>query len=79
MRILLTGKNGQVGWELERTLGPLGEVIAFDRAGLDLAKADEVIARVREAKPDVIVNAAAYTAVDKAETESELALSLIHI
>ncbi len=76
MRILLTGKNGQVGWELERTLGPLGEVIAFDHAGLDLAKPDEIVARVREVKPDVIVNPAAYTAVDKAESEPDLAMAI---
>ena len=76
MRILLTGRNGQVGWELERTLGPLGEVIAFDRAGLDLAKPDEIVARVREVKPDVIVNPAAYTAVDKAESEPDLAMAI---
>ncbi len=76
MRILLTGRNGQVGWELERTLGPLGEVIAFDHAGLDLAKPDEIVARVREVKPDVIVNPAAYTAVDRAESEPDLAMAI---
>jgi dTDP-4-dehydrorhamnose reductase len=76
VRILLTGKNGQVGWELERTLGPLGEVIAFDHSGLDLAKPGEIVARVREVKPDVIVNPAAYTAVDKAESEPELAMAI---
>ena len=76
MRILLTGRNGQVGWELERTLGPLGEVIAFDHSGLDLAKPDEIVARVREVKPDIIVNPAAYTAVDKAESEPDLAMAI---
>ena len=76
MRILLTGRNGQVGWELERTLGPLGQLIAFDHAGLDLAKPDEIVARVREIKPDVIVNPAAYTAVDKAESEPDLAMAI---
>ena len=76
MRILLTGRNGQVGWELERTLGPLGELIAFDRSGLDLSKPDEIVARVREIKPDVIVNPAAYTAVDKAESEPDLAMAI---
>ena len=73
MRILLTGKNGQVGWELERALAPLGEVIACDRTELDLANPDQIVAVVRETKPQIIVNAAAYTAVDKAESEPELA------
>ncbi|MDP2808966.1 MAG: dTDP-4-dehydrorhamnose reductase [Rhodocyclaceae bacterium] len=76
MRILLTGKNGQVGWELERALAPLGEVIAFDHAGLDLADPDRIRAVVREMKPDIIVNAAAWTAVDKAETEEAAALAI---
>ncbi len=76
MKILLTGRDGQVGWELERTLGPLGEVIAFDRQGLDLADPAHIVARVREAKPDVIVNAAAYTAVDKAESEPDVAMAV---
>lgn len=74
MRILLTGRNGQVGWELERSLAPLGEVIATDRATLDLADPDAIRRVVREAKPEVIVNAGAYTAVDKAESEPELAI-----
>ncbi|GAO34666.1 dTDP-4-dehydrorhamnose reductase [Sulfuricella sp. T08] len=75
-RILLIGKNGQVGWELERTLAPLGRVIAVDRKVVDLAKADTIVAAIREVKPDIIVNAAAYTAVDKAESEPELAMSI---
>lgn len=75
-RILLTGINGQVGWELARALAPLGEVIAVDRHALDLADADRIRALVREAKPAVIVNPAAYTAVDKAESEPELALAI---
>ena len=74
MRILLTGRNGQVGWELERKLAPLGELIATDRAALDLADPDAIRRVVREAKPQVIVNAAAYTAVDLAESEPELAM-----
>ena len=73
MKILLTGRNGQVGWELERALAPLGEVVATDRSTLDLADADAIQRSVREARPDVIVNAAAYTAVDRAESEPELA------
>lgn len=74
MRILLTGRNGQVGSELERTLAPLGEVIATDRTRLNLESEDDTRRVVREARPDVIVNAAAYAAVDKAESEPELAM-----
>ncbi|MGH8609166.1 MAG: dTDP-4-dehydrorhamnose reductase [Gammaproteobacteria bacterium] len=76
MRILLTGKNGQVGWELERTLAPLGEVVALDRDGMDLADADSVCRVIREVRPKLIVNAGAYTAVDKAESEPELAMKI---
>lgn len=74
MRILLTGRNGQVGWELARSLAPLGEVIALERGELDLASGDSIVQAVREARPGVIVNAAAYTAVDRAEAEPELAM-----
>ncbi|MHC8340221.1 dTDP-4-dehydrorhamnose reductase [Pseudomonas sp. HLT2-19-2] len=78
MKILLLGKNGQVGWELQRSLAPLGELIALDRHvvdGLcgDLSDLDALRATIRQVKPDVIVNAAAYTAVDKAESETGLA------
>lgn len=73
-RILLTGKTGQVGWELQRTLAPLGHVIALDRSQMELADPDSVRSAVRLAAPDIIVNAAAYTAVDKAEAEPELAM-----
>ena len=73
MRILLTGINGQVGWELQRTLAPLGEVIAADRNRLDLADTSSIRRTVDAIAPDLIVNPAAYTAVDKAETEPELA------
>ena len=73
MRILLTGKHGQLGWELGRSLAPVGEVLAFDRASLDLADQDQIVQRVREIRPGLIVNAAAYTAVDRAESEPELA------
>lgn len=76
MRILLTGRNGQVGWDLERALPALGEVIPTDRTTLDLADPDAIRRVVRQAKPDLIVNAAAYTAVDKAEAERELATRL---
>ncbi|WP_339488040.1 dTDP-4-dehydrorhamnose reductase [Pseudomonas sp. EL_65y_Pfl2_R95] len=78
MKILLLGKDGQVGWELQRALAPLGEVIALDRQGEnglcgDLADLDGLRTTIRRLQPDVIVNAAAYTAVDKAEDEPELA------
>lgn len=73
MRILLTGKNGQVGFELQRALAPLGEIHAVDYADCDLADASALCKLVRSIKPDLIVNSAAYTAVDKAESESALA------
>ncbi len=79
MKILLLGKNGQVGWELQRSLAPLGEVIALDRNSTlcgDLSKLDALAETVRSIKPDIIVNAAAHTAVDKAESEPELARTL---
>lgn len=78
MKILLLGKSGQVGWELQRSLSVLGEVVALDRSGVDglcgdLADLPGVTETVRRVQPQVIVNAAAYTAVDKAESEPELA------
>jgi len=73
-KILLTGKDGQVGWELQRSLAPLGEVTAFNRAALDLSDAAAIRAAIRALRPDLIVNAAAYTAVDLAESENDLAL-----
>jgi len=73
LRILITGANGQVGWNLQRTLGPLGDVTALTREQLDLADLDSVANTVRDIAPDILVNAAAYTAVDKAESEAELA------
>jgi dTDP-4-dehydrorhamnose reductase len=76
LKILLTGRSGQVGWELERALRPLGTVMATDRGTLDLASSDAIRRVVREVKPDLIVNAAAYTAVDKAESELGLALQI---
>lgn len=75
-RILLTGANGQVGWELCRTLAPLGKVIALDRGALDLSNADAIRRKVREVKPNIIVNAAAYTAVDKAEVDADMAMRI---
>jgi dTDP-4-dehydrorhamnose reductase len=76
VRILLTGKNGQVGWELSRALAPLGEVVAFGREELDLAVPDRIVSAVRTVRPDVIANAAAYTAVDRAESEPEEARAI---
>ncbi|MDR5780170.1 dTDP-4-dehydrorhamnose reductase [Caballeronia sp. LZ065] len=73
MRILLTGRNGQVGWELHRALAPLGDVVAFDRQGADLSRPETIAPLVASVQPDVIVNAAAYTAVDNAEKEEALA------
>lgn len=80
MKILLLGKNGQVGWELQRSLAPLGELIALDRHNTnycgDLSQPTAVAETIKTLKPNVIVNAAAYTAVDKAETETELAYTI---
>ncbi|RAU39459.1 MULTISPECIES: dTDP-4-dehydrorhamnose reductase [unclassified Pseudomonas] len=82
MKLLLLGKNGQVGWEMQRALSVLGEVVALDRHPAttpygtlsgDLSDLDALRATIRAVAPHVIVNAAAYTAVDKAETERELA------
>ena len=75
-RILLTGKNGQVGFELQRALMPLGEVIAVGSAECDLADAAAVRALVQQMQPSLIVNPAAYTAVDKAESEPEKARAI---
>lgn len=75
-RILLTGANGQVGWELRRSLAPLGEIVAADRSSVDLASPDSIRRAIRDTRPDVIVNAAAYTAVDKAESEPETAMQV---
>ncbi|MFZ2296484.1 MAG: sugar nucleotide-binding protein, partial [Polaromonas sp.] len=80
MKILLLGKNGQVGWELQRSLAPLGELIALDRHSSDLCgdltKLQGLADTVQTVRPDLIVNAAAYTAVDKAESEPELARAI---
>ncbi|MCE7915696.1 MAG: dTDP-4-dehydrorhamnose reductase [Nitrosomonas sp. PRO4] len=80
MKILLFGKNGQVGWELQRSLAPLGELIALSSGSSDfcgdLANPSRVKQTIRKIKPDIIVNAAAYTSVDKAESESKQAHAL---
>lgn len=91
-RLLLLGRNGQLGWELQRSLAPLGELVALDRLGTpatdrgdgvlgvslcgDLGQPDALRDTVRALKPDVIVNAAAYTAVERAESEPELARAI---
>ncbi|MEF8720964.1 MAG: dTDP-4-dehydrorhamnose reductase [Candidatus Accumulibacter necessarius] len=81
MRILLFGKRGQVGWELQRSLAPLGQIVALDCEGQgnlcgDFTDLAGLVACVRAVAPDVIVNAAAHTAVDKAESEPELARTI---
>jgi dTDP-4-dehydrorhamnose reductase len=76
LKVLLTGANGQVGWELRKTLAPLGEVAAFGHAELDLFDTAGLRVAMRAANPDVIVNAAAYTAVDKAESERDAAFAV---
>lgn len=79
MRILLFGKNGQLGWELQRSLAPLGELVALstnDKPCADFTRPSDVAATVRALAPDVIVNAAAYTAVDKAESDTATALKV---
>ncbi len=80
MKILLFGKNGQVGWELQRSLAPLGKLIALDRRDLhycgDLTNLAGMTHTLQAIRPDVIVNAAAYTAVDQAENEPELAFRI---
>ena len=83
MKILLLGKNGQVGWELQRALAPLAEVIALDRSGLgdfsgDMSQPQAIRETILKLKPNVVVNASAYTAVDLAESESELADLINH-
>jgi len=76
VKILITGRNGQVGWELQRALAPLGETVAVDRAQLNLADVDSIRQAVRHIGPDLIVNAGAYTAVDKAEEDRDLAMAV---
>ena len=76
LKILLTGAGGQVGWELQRTLAPLGDVVAVDHQQMDLADPQQIRGYVRACKPSLIVNPAAYTAVDKAEQEPQLAYAI---
>ena len=80
MKLLLLGKGGQVGWELQRSLAPLGELVALDFDSTDFhadfSRPEELAETVLKVRPDVIVNAAAHTAVDKAESEPEFARKL---
>ena len=76
MRILLLGKFGQLGWELHRTLAPLGDILALDVPEIDLCKENQLRQLLRQAHPELIVNAAAYTAVDRAESEADLAFAI---
>jgi dTDP-4-dehydrorhamnose reductase len=75
-KILLTGKNGQVGWELQRTLASLGDVVAVGHREMDLADPDSIRRMIGQVRPGLIVNAAAYTAVDQAESEPDLAMAV---
>lgn len=76
MKILLLGKDGQVGWELQRALAPLGEVVACNRHEADLDNPEALRQLVRNIAPQIVVNAAAYTAVDRAESEAERAMRI---
>jgi len=75
-RILLLGKNGQLGWELQRTLAPLGEITAIDREEIDLSQPGQLRQVVADLRPSLIVNASAFTDVDGAESRPQLALSV---
>jgi dTDP-4-dehydrorhamnose reductase len=76
MKVLITGGNGQLGDALKRTFAPVGEIIAPDRTSLDLADTNQIVQFVRETRPGLILNAGAYTAVDRAETEVEAATAI---
>ncbi len=75
-KILLFGSQGQLGWELQRTLAPLGKVTAVDLQELDISQPDAIRAFMNELSPDIVVNAAAYTAVDKAEDQQDIAQTI---
>ncbi|MCJ7659126.1 MAG: dTDP-4-dehydrorhamnose reductase [Anaerolineales bacterium] len=76
MHILLIGNRGQLGWELERTLAPLGKVLSIDYPELDLSEPEAVRSVISSVRPDVLINASAYTAVDRAETEIDTAMAV---
>jgi dTDP-4-dehydrorhamnose reductase len=78
-QILVTGKHGQLGYELQRSLLPLAEVVALGREGCDLSNEKALRTIIKQLKPDIIVNAAAYTAVDKAESEPDVAEAVNHL
>lgn len=75
-RILLFGRLGQLGWELSRTLAPLGEIFAFDRPEIDLTRPDGLADIFKITHPSIVINATAYTAVDRAESEPEIAMAI---
>lgn len=75
-RILIIGREGQIGWELQRSLATLGTITAVDKEEIDLANADSMINFIREMRPQIIVNAAAYTAVDQAEADLDNAMMI---
>lgn len=75
-KILVTGKNGQLGWELQRVLASSDQIIALDSKAMNLADADAIRHTIRDVRPDIIFNPAAYTAVDKAESDAELAMAV---
>jgi len=76
LRIVLLGKTGQLGWELRRTLAPLGDILALDYPQIDLTQPDQACLAIRQARPQVIINATAYTAVDQAEGERDKAMAI---
>jgi dTDP-4-dehydrorhamnose reductase len=76
MRILLTGRQGQLGWELQRVLAPVAHVIALGREDLDLSQPDRIRQQVEATRPDLIINAAAYTAVDRSESDEAAAMAI---
>ncbi len=76
IKVLLLGKNGQLGWELQRCLQPLGQVVAIDYPEIDLGQPQSIRGLIGEVKPSVLINATAYTAVDRAESERELAIKI---
>jgi dTDP-4-dehydrorhamnose reductase len=76
MKLLLLGGNGQVGWQLRRSLAPVGEVVVATRERVDLLQPERIEQTIRDERPDVVVNAAAYTAVDRAEDEPDLAFAV---
>src|SRR5690606_10568214 len=75
-RLMVTGASGQVGWELMRSLAPLGDVIAVDRSRMNLVEPDAIRSAIREIRPDVLINPAAWTAVDLAESEADAAAAV---